>query len=303
DGHVDTAFAERALPWLQAPHALAIGLGEELFVSDALADAVVVLDDEGARLATLPGPSGWMPGALAVAGARCYVADAASGRILVFEDRDLQGRIECWRGPVSALAAGGSGELLVKPGMDARYFRLTPDGARAAEGELHAGPFDAGEEEVWERAWIDAHVPSSAAVRVEVALGDSAQPPDASAWRTLPCADALLTLPPFRSARYAWLRVRLASNSPHASPAIRQIRLATAAENYLDYLPLTYRRNDTDGFLDRWLKLVRGEITRIEEAIELLPRLADPQFVPPDALGWLAQWLGLELPSTAAESE
>jgi phage tail-like protein len=84
---------------------------------------------------------------------------------------------------------------------------------------------------------------------------------------------------------------------------LHQVRLATSSEDYLDYLPLTYRRNDVDGFLSRWLKLLRGEFGRIEEALDLLPRLADPELVPAHALEWLAQWLGLELPSIADESE
>jgi phage tail-like protein len=86
---------------------------------------------------------------------------------------------------------------------------------------------------------------------------------------------------------------------------VRQARLATAAEDYLDYLPLTYRYNDdgADGFLSRWLRLMRSEFSRVEALLDDMPRVADPQFAPPDTLGWLAQWFGLELPQIADDAQ
>jgi phage tail-like protein len=86
---------------------------------------------------------------------------------------------------------------------------------------------------------------------------------------------------------------------------VRQARLATAAEDYLDHLPLTYRYNDdsTDGFLSRWLRLIRGDFSRIEELLDDMPRLADPHFEPAGALAWLAQWFGLELPGIADDAQ
>ncbi len=62
-----------------------------------------------------------------------------------------------------------------------------------------------------------------------------------------------------------------------ATPVVRQIRFATAGGG-LPGLPAAHlsaaRR---DAFLSRWLKLLRGEFGRIEESIDLLPRLADPE--------------------------
>jgi phage tail-like protein len=302
DGQEDTTFAEQVKHSLRAPHAVAVRATGELLVSDTLANAVLLLDASGALLRTLSGPTAWLPGALATAGVRSYVADALSGRILIFEDDELQGVIESWRGPVTALALAAGGDLYVKPGLDTRYFLLNHSAGRISDGELRAGPFDAGEDEVWERAWIDADGYAPTAVGVEVALADSGNEPDAAAWRALPSPDALLSVPPAQSGRFAWIRVHLHSASLDISPVLHQVRLATAAEDYLDYLPLTYRRNDLDGFLSRWLKLVRTEFGRIDEALELLPRLADPELAPAHALEWLAQWLAFELPAVADES-
>jgi len=303
-GEPDDAFDELiARAPLAEPHAVAVSATGELLVSDTMTNTVSVFNSDGSLIATLAGPGGWLPGAVACAGTRSYVADASTGRILVFEHRSLQGRIESFRGPVSALVVAADGALFVKPGLDERYFLLANDHAHASEGELRAGPFDAGEDQAWERAWMEAAVPSAAAVAFEVALQPMPIKPPPSAWRTLPGMDALLAQPPYESGRYAWVRVRLSSAASAATPVVHQIRFATAAEDYMDYLPLTYRLNDRDAFLARWLKLVRGEFGRIEETIDLLSRLADPELTPPAAIEWLAQWLGMELPSVADEAQ
>jgi phage tail-like protein len=294
-GELDTVFHAR----LAAPHALTVSESGEILVCDTSANQVFVLDSEGRELRSLRGASDWLPGALACAGARIYVADAATGSILLFDHEELQGRVDGWRGPVSALAIGGNGDLYVKPGQDTRCFRLAADAGFMGEGELYAGPFDAGEDRAWERAWVDAELASGNRIDLDVALKNERSAPGPNDWRTLPSADALLAQPPAASGRFAWLRLRMASTASRASPIVRQVRLATAAEDYLDHLPLTYRRNDRDDFLARWLKLPRGEFAGIEEALELLPRLADPGFVPTDAIAWLAQWIGLDLPAIA----
>jgi phage tail-like protein len=303
-GQADDAFGELiARAPLTAPHAVAVSATGELLVSDTMTNTVSVFNSDGSFIATLAGPTGWLPGAVACTGTRTYVADASTGRILVFEHRSLQGRIESFRGPVTALAVAADRALFVKPGLDERTFLLTNDHAHASEGELRAGPFDAGEDQVWERAWMDAAVPSAAALEFEVALQPVPIEPAPSAWRTIPGTDALLAQPLYESGRFAWVRVKLSSTSPAVTPLVRQVRFATAAEDFMDYLPLTYRLNDRDAFLSRWLKLVRGEFGRIEEAIDLLSRLSDPEFVPPAAIEWLAQWLGMELPSLADEAQ
>jgi phage tail-like protein len=83
------------------------------------------------------------------------------------------------------------------------------------------------------------------------------------------------------------------------------VRAATEAENLLDYLPMTYGRNDaaSNGFLFRWLQLLRGKFATIEEALNDMPRLLAPQLATPSTLTWLARCLGLELPVIASDDE
>lgn len=300
-GAADTAFNTRAAGVLGEPFSVALAANERVLVSDTAADTVFVLDRTGARAGELTGPLGWKPGALAARGERAYVADAASGAIFAFVSGELAGQVGCWRGPVSALAVAEQGDLLIKPGLDARYFVFAAGAAHVAEGELVAGPFDAGEMQAWERVRVDADVPPGTRLDVDVALAaDPAAPP---VWQALPTPDSLLGATSDRDHRFVSVRLRLYTASPAVAPRVQQARCATAAEDYLDYLPLAYRRSDQAGFLARWLKLLRTEFGRVEEEIDLLCRLADPAFVPTGSIAWLADWLALELPQVADEDE
>ena len=305
DGSADAAFdvTLEAEAQVRAPLFVACD-GERLLVSDAQAEVVFVLDASGHATGTLAGPAGWMPGALAIAGARCYVADASDGSLHVFDDGVRSGRVSGWRGPVSALAVGADGTLVVKPDGRAGFHCLVADRAFVGEGERVAGPFDAGEDRVWERAWIEADCPPSTAARLDVVLQAAPSAPVAADWVPMPAHDNLLATVLGASARWLWLRVTLSSASPAASPRLRQARAATAGEDYLDYLPLTYRMHDgADGFLSRWLRLLRGGFGRVEELLDGMPRVAEPAFVPPSGLAWLAEWLALELPRIADDAQ
>ena len=312
-GTADAGFnaAVAASGRLARPLFVAVDRDSRVLVADTQHDAVIVFEAHGAFAAELPGPSGWQPGALACFGARVYVADAATGTIRIFEAGagsapQAIGEVPGWRGPVTALAVAADGALLVKPGLDAVFHRFAAEAAFLPEGTLTAGPFDAGEDRGWERAFVDAVLPPGCAVDAEVVLTMTALPAPAPAdWLALPSADALLALvdPPER--RFVWLRLTLRSTDPSATPRVRQAQVATAAEDYLDHLPQTYRYNDGGayGFLSRWLRLMRSEFARIETLIDDMPRVADARFEPLDSLGWLAQWFGLELPQIASDDE
>jgi len=85
---------------------------------------------------------------------------------------------------------------------------------------------------------------------------------------------------------------------------LHQLRAETPGEDYRDYLPEIYRRNDEPAlFLFRLLSLLRTELGAIGEHIDALPQLLSPDFAPSSALPWLADWLGLQLPRTATDPE
>lgn len=307
-GMPDPAFdrAVAASGRLKAPLFVALA-GDALLVSDGAHDRVDLFDAAGRFTASLDGPPGWRPGALAADTQRRYVADAADGRILVFDAAgQLQGAVHGWRGPVTALALAADGDLYIKPGLDAAYLRFVAGGAHANAGRLVAGPFDAGVERAWERAWLEAELPAGTTVTMEVAQADSGtSAPAAGDWTALPGTDALLAplAPAVAQRRYLWMRLTLATTVGAATPVLRQARASTAAEDLRRHLPATYRLHDPHAVLQRLLQLLQGEFLAVEEQIDAMPRVADPQFAAATSLGWLAQWLDLELPVIADDDE
>jgi phage tail-like protein len=146
---------------------------------------------------------------------------------------------------------------------------------------------------------------------IEFAQAATAAPAPA-VWLKLASNDALLGLglapSPAGARRFLWLRATLTTVEPALTPRLQQVRAATAAENLLDYLPLTYRRNDArgdggEGFLSRALKQLRGEFGLIEEALDAMPRVSHPGHTRGSDLGWLASWLALELPQIRSDDE
>jgi phage tail-like protein len=292
------------------PHQLAVGDDDRVWLSDTGFDQVWIFSGAGALDHSLSGPPGWMPGAIALQGTRAYVANAADGSIGVFESRVWLGNLPQWRGPVSALALCPNGDLMIKSALDAQVSHFVADAAVLDQGQLLAGPFDAGEDRSWERAWIEG-APSDGpvrddSVRLQVAFQAHAAPaPAAGAWQWVPAGDALLsTMAAAADARFVWLRLHLRCARPNVSPRVAQVRCASATEQWLDYLPQTYRLADgPDGFLERWLKLLRGEYGRIDELIDDLPQTNDPRFAAASQLPWLASWLALDLPRIASDDE
>ena len=303
DAAFNAAMAGAGL--LVQPRGVAIGRDGQVLVADIGADAVFVFDADGAPRLPLPGPAGWLPGPIAAGGDRIYVADAATAHIHAFDagDGGWIGVLPHWAGPVTALALRPNGDLLVKPGLDTRYHVFGAGLAHLAHGELEAGPFDAGEQAGWARAWCESSTPDGTQCSLAFAHQPGAAPPPV-AWIEAPSQDALLTGGAAASRRYLWLRVTLTSSVPTRTPSLWQARAATPAENLLDHLPLSYSLNDQNtGLLRRWLALVRGEFALIDEAIDAMPRLADPLHTPGSDLAWLASWLALELPRIRSDDE
>jgi phage tail-like protein len=289
---------------LQRPLFVACDAVNRVLVSDADANQVFIFDEDGRSPLTLPGPPAWLPGAVAAFARRVYVADAASGAIWVFDGDRLSGAVHGWKGPVTALATDDQGGLLIKPALDITYYHFPAGAAHVPSGQVAAGPFDAGEDRDWVRAWVDVDLPPGTAAAVFAATGAALSPaPLAAQWHVLPSTDALL--PGADGARrFVWLRIELTTTVVSRSPRLIQARVATAAENLRDYLPLAYSLADRDsGVLDRWLQLLQGEFARVEEWLDDMPRVADPAFASAAALEWLADWLAFELPSIADDAE
>ncbi len=310
DAAYDTALAGSGK--LATPLFLAIGAGDALLVSDDTASTVRCFDPTGlyARDIAAP-PGGWRPGAIAAGGGRMFVADRAAGRIHVFRD---DGAWWCvlpdFQGPVTALALDPvSGDLLIKTALDDGYLRFSAGRSFAAAGSLTCGPFDAGDRLEWFRASVQADLPRFTSLVFEVAQSATNTPLGGGDWVRAPAPDTLLAGvlppgPPPASRRFLWLRVTAGTTDPSVSPVLHGVRAETPGEDYRAYLPEIYAREDEPAlFLYRLLALARTELGAVEENIDAIPQRLSPRFTPASELGWLAAWLGLDLPRTATDAE
>jgi len=92
------------------------------------------------------------------------------------------------------------------------------------------------------------------------------------------------------------------------TPLLDQLRVDYGRDTYSKFLPPVYRKQaNAADFLDRFLGLDQSVLSGIEQEIEDLPRLFDPQAAPsgdpPSWLGWLSGWLTFLLDEHWADAE
>jgi phage tail-like protein len=197
----------------------------------------------------------------------------------------------------------------IKPGLDASIYRLQADASYVATGTLTSGRLDAGEGTEWFRANVQAEAPEGTELSLQTFVSDdpSIEPVD---WKDAPALDILVPpLPGLGNGqpmpkRYLWLRVRLQSVDRRVSPRLIQVQAETGGDNYLNYLPAIYRRDDApQRFLERWLALFGSKLGDWELALEEMARRFDPATTPEAYLSWLATWLAFNLPQGADAEE
>jgi phage tail-like protein len=295
-------------PELEAPIGIAIGTDDVLYVADQKTNVVLPFDPAGKLLPALPqsGAPVW-PRALAARSDRLYAADARSGWIRVYQaGQGWIGTVPRYRGPVSGMTLDLAGRLSVKPGLDDAFHILDADTAYVSSGTLTAGPFDAGQESDWERVHAEVESPiGETELRVFTSNSAGSSPSENDWTSPATLAPALDSLIPAAAAapavpgtkRFAWVRVRLSSSDPAASPRLSQIELATEGGSYLEFLPAVYRRADAPTrFLERWLSLVRSRLGDWNLELDEISRRSDPTTAPEETLPSLAHWLGFDLP-------
>lgn len=96
--------------------------------------------------------------------------------------------------------------------------------------------------------------------------------------------------------RYLQLEITLEGTS-RSTPTLFAMRVWYPRFSYSEqYLPAIYREDPAAAhFIERWLANFEGFYTTIEDMIEQVYFLFDPQTAHPDALDWLASWMGLVL--------
>jgi phage tail-like protein len=170
---------------------------------------------------------------------------------------------------------------------------------------------------VWHRVLIDGSIPSDASVECWSRAANSANELATAPWQPEPrpylrSRSELPFAPPvsgdgagtwellLQHARGQWLDLRLSlTGKGRSTPRFRSVRVYYPRFSYLQYLPAVYREDvDSAGFLDRFLANVEGTLTSIEDRIAASQALIDVRSAPPEALEWLASWVGLALDST-----
>ncbi|NTX67264.1 phage tail protein [Myxococcus sp. CA051A] len=104
--------------------------------------------------------------------------------------------------------------------------------------------------------------------------------------------------------RYLWVRVQLVGDG-RSSPELAALRVHGPRFSYAEnYLPELYREqvfgdeanapatSTPSDFMERFLGLVEGVLTPIEDKIAGASLLTDPRTVPEESLEWLAGWIG-----------
>jgi phage tail-like protein len=94
--------------------------------------------------------------------------------------------------------------------------------------------------------------------------------------------------------RYLRVRLELVGDAD-AAPTVGSFRAYCPRRTYLRYLPALVREDRRgEQFLEQFLSVFESANTGIEEDVEGLSRLFDPDGVPGEYLSWLEGWLALE---------
>ncbi|HEY8561390.1 MAG TPA: phage tail protein [Pyrinomonadaceae bacterium] len=104
--------------------------------------------------------------------------------------------------------------------------------------------------------------------------------------------------------RFLQLRLVFRGNGQR-TPRVSALRVYYPRFSYLEnYLPAIYREDEPSAFfLDGFLSNIEGFYTAIEDRIAAAEMLFDVRSAPPDALEWLADWLGAALDPAWSEDK
>jgi phage tail-like protein len=289
--------------------------GLTVFVLDAEHATIEAFDAAGNLLGRVAEGLQAPLGLAAEAGA-VYAGDNARRRVCVFTP-DAQGAYQPagdavgYEGPVAALALDGRGRLWVHTGAARAPVALRLGAGCRGEGWLWSGPlsWDA-LPHAWQRVRPTLQAPPGA--HLQWFLHTASQPPDPPVhpgaaepfpppWRALP-VDVNDFFAGGGPARHLWLAARFFSDGT-ASPRLSQLRVELDGDGYPQHLPEIYRTERGCGdFLERFLALFEGLFHDMEDEIEGLAHLLDPQVAPRDSLAWLASFLAVDLPEGLEEA-
>ncbi|MCL4870810.1 MAG: hypothetical protein KJ063_17770 [Anaerolineae bacterium] len=293
------------------------------------------------RWAELPAQVGLLVDVLADADF-LYVADAVSGRVLVFDQAGVfMGVAQGGPTSVAGLAFDCQGRLLIHPGSGGKVQQLQPASAYALCGTGLIGPLTVGSNLTrWHRLKVTlGELPEGGHIQFFTLVSNGDTPPTLpmtcgltngsaaantkltdsglaaanvpitprNSWRPAP-VDGLDLLLAHESGRNLWLAVLFQGNS-QVSPTLEQMWLAYDHQTWGQYLP-TIHQNDPVNMarFNPVLSLLESLLSDEQMLLEALPILFDPAAAPDDAvpdswLNWLASWLAFHLDETWSEAK
>jgi phage tail-like protein len=302
-----------------------------LFIIDEAAHAVFVTDADGNPLrdadhapvaigaAQLKKPMG-----VAVTHDAIYVGDNELHRVLKFSTSGQYpyvGDAVGYEGPVAGLAIDNRGNLLVHTGGDLAPIRLAVGTGHATRGVMWSQAISASDSQVaWHRLQASTgQLPVGTHLRLFFHTSDDqTDQPTVDPSSSEPFADPKwnpteTTPDPFAdthdlfiggpASRYLWVGALFLGDG-RETPIMPQIRLEFDHHTYLDELPAIYQTEPASrDFLLRFLALTETLFQDLENGIQGLSRLFDPNAVPKEFLPWLATWLALALDENWDEAQ
>ncbi|PKM76302.1 MAG: hypothetical protein CVU90_13265 [Firmicutes bacterium HGW-Firmicutes-15] len=103
--------------------------------------------------------------------------------------------------------------------------------------------------------------------------------------------------------RFLWLKIELVGSETR-TPLLRSVRIYFPRMSLLSYLPAVYQESGSSrDFLERFLSLPGTLLQDMEEQIDRLDRIFDPEVVSGPFLSWLAGWLGISADENWSEEQ
>jgi phage tail-like protein len=184
-------------------------------------------------------------------------------------------------------------------GVAPRLFSMNTAGTYQHNGSFTIGPLDSDIENcTWHRVRIMGTLPTGTSVTIGGATSD-----DSSNWTpVVQCAvltgnnpDCLIQSSP---GRYLQLTFNLQSMGT-VTPQIHALQVFFPRQSYLQYLPSVFQDDPQSAlFLDRFLSIFQTTFDNLDNFLDNLWQVFDPNLTPANVFPWLAAWIALPVDPT-----
>jgi phage tail-like protein len=197
-------------------------------------------------------------------------------------------------GSICALNRGNREILFLRPEntMIAKGMGLLPRGIYISH------PLDSTVQDMkWHRIEINMDVPEDTQVLVYYMTSNENLNVNMENYLNLPWSSPVINpgdaLIEAAAGRYLWIRMDL-TGTMNLSPAVNDFTVYFPRTSYLGYLPAVYQEDpESRDFLEGFLSVFETFFMGVEERIDNIAALFDPDSAPPEFLNYIAGWLSL----------